>query len=47
MSGIHFTFTINGTRLGQIDDASFASGWTGLASGDQMVALFQNITITK
>jgi VCBS repeat-containing protein len=47
MAGAHFTFTINGTQVGQVDDISYASGLVGLATGDNTVALFQNITITK
>ncbi len=45
--GTHFVFLVNGTQVGQADDATFARGQVGLAAGGEGVeAAFNNIEIT-
>ncbi len=47
MTGSHFVFSANGTVLGNVDDASFASGDVGLAGDDQADMLFTDLKISK
>jgi len=45
--GGHFDFFVNGTKVGQADDTTFASGKSGLYVSDQAEAVFTNLKITK
>jgi hypothetical protein len=45
--GGHFDFFVNGTKVGQADDTTFASGKSGLFVSDQAEAVFTNLKITK
>jgi hypothetical protein len=43
--GSHFTFFVNGTQVGQGDDATYVSGKWGLEGSDNIEVVFTNITI--
>ena len=45
--GSHFQFFVNGTSIGQSDDATYASGLIGLTSGNGIEVAYTNITITQ
>src|SRR5258708_8589297 len=45
--GGHFDFFVNGAKVGQADDTTFASGKSGLFVSDQAEAVFTNLKITK
>jgi hypothetical protein len=45
--GTHFTFTINGTKVGQVDDATYPSGKVGLTVGGDIEVVFTDIKIVK
>ncbi|HZC79636.1 MAG TPA: family 16 glycoside hydrolase, partial [Ktedonobacterales bacterium] len=45
--GSHFDFFVNGTKVGQADDTTFASGKSGLFVSEQAEAVFTNLKITK
>src|SRR5262249_26100424 len=45
--GSHFTFTINGTQVGQADDATYSSGKIGLTVGGDMEVVFTDLKIVK
>ncbi|HEU5440809.1 MAG TPA: hypothetical protein VFU88_16105 [Ktedonobacterales bacterium] len=45
-NGRHFTFFVNGTRVGSRDDSSLASGLWGLAGEDGIEVVFTNFVMT-
>jgi hypothetical protein len=45
--GSHFDFFVNGTKVGQADDTTFASGKSGLFVSEQAESVFTNLKITK
>ncbi len=45
--GSHFDFFVNGTKVGQADDTTFASGKSGLFGREQAESVFTNLKITK
>lgn len=45
--GSHFDFFVNGTKVGEADDSTYASGGIGLASGANVEAVFTNLVITR
>ncbi|HEV2457135.1 MAG TPA: hypothetical protein VGS80_02135 [Ktedonobacterales bacterium] len=45
--GSHFTFFVNGTQVGQGDDATYVSGKWGLEGANNIEVMFNNITITN
>lgn len=45
--GAHFAFYINGTKVGETDDSSYASGQSGLFCGDNSEAIFTNFQMTR
>lgn len=46
IQGSHFTFSANGTVLGNAKDNSIAQGRTGLVAGDNLEAVFTHFLIT-
>lgn len=46
-SGAHFTFSINGTRVGTADDTTYASGGVGIAGDYTGEVIYTNISITR
>jgi hypothetical protein len=47
MQGSHFEFYANGTRLGALDDGTYASGSVGLAGDQNLEVVFTNFTVTQ
>jgi hypothetical protein len=45
--GSHFDFFVNGTKVGQAEDTTFASGKSGLFVGEQAEAVFTNFKVTR
>jgi TIR domain len=45
--GSHFDFSVNGTRVGGVDDASFAAGDVGLSANDSVEVVYTSLKITK
>jgi len=45
--GSHFDFYVNGTKVGGVDDASFAAGEVGLSSDTGIEVVYTNLKITK
>ena len=45
--GSHFTFLVNGTKLGEANDAAIASGYVGLQGSDNNQVVFTDLKITK
>jgi hypothetical protein len=45
--GSHFDFFVNGTKVGQADDATFSSGEVGLTGGDGIEVVFTNFKVVK
>lgn len=45
--GAHFDFWINGAKVGQFDDSTYASGLVGLACSDNTECVFSNLTIAQ
>jgi hypothetical protein len=43
----HFTFLVNGTQVGQADDATFTSGLWGLSGGDGIEVAYTDLKITR
>jgi len=45
--GSHFDFYVNGTKVGVVDDASFAAGDVGLSANDGVEVVYTSLKITK
>jgi hypothetical protein len=45
--GSHFDFFVNGTQVGQIDDASYPTGEVGLEGSQNCEVVFTNLAITR
>ena len=45
--GSHFSFLVNGTMVGENDDASLASGIVGLDCGDTIECVFTNLLLVR
>lgn len=43
--GTHFDFFANGTKIGQVDDTTYASGLVGLSGAENGECVFANLTI--
>jgi hypothetical protein len=46
-AGSHFDFYVNGTKVGQADDSTFASGRVGLAGGTNIQVVYNNFKVTN
>jgi hypothetical protein len=47
MKGNHFEFYANGTRLGALDDGTYATGKVGLAGDQNLEVAFTDFTVTQ
>lgn len=47
VKGTHFDFFANGTKIGQMDDATYASGLIGLSGTESGECVFTNLTIAE
>ena len=45
--GSHFDFFVNGVKVGQADDSTFASGRAGVGAGQNIQVVYDNFKITK
>jgi hypothetical protein len=45
--GAHFDFFVNGVKIGQADDSTYASGRVGVGTGQNVQAVFNNFKITE
>jgi hypothetical protein len=45
--GSHFDFFVNGTKVGQADDSTYASGELGLLGSENVEIVFNNLLVTK
>ncbi|MGO8946222.1 MAG: hypothetical protein ACLQUY_00880 [Ktedonobacterales bacterium] len=47
MKGTHFQFSINGIKVGEIDDSHYAAGQIGLSGEDGVAVVYTDLSIVK
>lgn len=47
MSGSHFTFFVNGVKVGEVSDATYASGLTGFDSAEGTTVQYNDFVVTR